>query len=273
MVYSCDSSGKSYYMVVTTNNLAWGSAAVTRQPTCEDDVAVIEVVPEEGCRFVRWSDGNADNPRQISYSGDGYAYRKAIFESTVGIGAVAEPADVNVYVSHGATVIEGAEGEAVSVFGMMGRLVLNCEIRNPKFEVRHSKLPAGIYLVKVGERKARKVALLGGRNRISPQRTKGGTRGAAARIHAGQRRGHTRGSGENAAGMHGWEGGGGEEGSGRLGFGWLLLGDVLGDGEDFAVVLEVGEEGVVEAVFGEGFAVADYDELHAGAGDGDIHAA
>ena len=41
--------------------------------------------------------------------------------------------------------------------------------------------------------------------------------------------------------------------------------------DDLAMLFEVFEESVVETVLGEGPAVADDDDLHAGAGDGDVH--
>ena len=152
--------GKSYYMVVSTNNPHWGHAVATQQPTCEDNTAVIEAIPEEGCRFVKWSDGNTDNPRQITYNGQGYAYRKAIFESTVGLRFPEELPDVKIHVSHSSIVIEGAQGETAWVFDVMDRLILNCEIQNSKFEIQNSKLPSGICIVKVGNRETRKIVVL-----------------------------------------------------------------------------------------------------------------
>ncbi|MBQ6955686.1 MAG: leucine-rich repeat domain-containing protein [Bacteroidales bacterium] len=151
--------GKSYYMVVTTNNPSWGDAVVTRQPTCEDNTSVIEAIPTENCRFVSWSDGSTDNPRQIVYDGEGYAYRKAVFASLVGIGSVEAQPDIKVYGSSGSIVIEGADGETVRVFDMMGRQILGCIITSSHFNISTSRLTRGIYLVKIGNRKARKVVL------------------------------------------------------------------------------------------------------------------
>lgn len=152
--------GQSYYMVVTTNNLHWGRAVATQQPTCDNNTATIEAIPEEGCRFVKWDDNNTDNPRQITYNGAGYVYRKALFESTVGIENAEVLPDVKIYASNGSIVIDGAQGEQVWVFDIMGRLMLDCEIRNSNFEIQHSKLHTGVYLVKVGNRKTQKVVLL-----------------------------------------------------------------------------------------------------------------
>ena len=43
---------------------------------------------------------------------------------------------------------------------MMGRQIINCEIRNSRFGIHNSKMPTGIYMVKVGDRPARKVAVI-----------------------------------------------------------------------------------------------------------------
>ena len=59
-----------------------------------------------------------------------------------------------------------------------------------------------------------------------------------------------------------------------FGDGLLRIGVVgRGKGDEVAVGLEVFDELGVETVAGEGLSVADDDEFHAGAGDGDVHAA
>ena len=149
--------GTGYYMVVTANDPRWGRAVVTRLPTCEDNTAVVEAFPAEGCRFVKWSNGKTDNPCQISYNGTGYAYRKAIFEPLVGVSEPEPEPGVRVYASHGNIVVDGARGERVVVYDLGGRQMTaptsctTCIIH----------LPPSIYLVKVGNRKAEKVILVG----------------------------------------------------------------------------------------------------------------
>ena len=150
----------SYYVVVTSNNIHWGSAVATKQPSCDDNTATIEATPEEGYRFVKWDDNNTDNPRQIAYNGQGYVHRTALFERTVGIEAVEELSDIKVYTFNGGIVVDGASGEQVWVFDIMGRQLYNALIRDSRFEIQSSKFPSGVYLVKVGNRKAQKVVLL-----------------------------------------------------------------------------------------------------------------
>ncbi len=151
---------KSYYVVVTSNNHHWGRAVATKQPTCDDNTATIEATPEEGYRFVKWDDNNTDNPRQIAYSGDGYVYRKAIFETTVGIRDAETLPDVNIYASNGGIVVEGAQGEQVWVFDIMGRQLYNSLIRDSMFRMQAQSLPSGVYLIKVGNHKTQKVVMM-----------------------------------------------------------------------------------------------------------------
>lgn len=149
--------GTGYYMVVTANNPRWGRAVVNRQPGCGGSTAVIEAVPAEGCRFVKWSNGKTDNPCQVNYSGRGYAYRKAVFEPLVGVREPVSGPGAKVYASHGDIVVEGACGERVVVYDLGGRQVYasagctSCTIH----------LPPSIYLVRVGNRRADKVMLTG----------------------------------------------------------------------------------------------------------------
>ena len=153
--------GKRYYMVVTTNNPLWGRAIVNQQPTCDNDTAVIEAIPEDGCRFVKWDDNNTDNPRQIAYNGEGYAFRKAIFEKGVGIEEAETSPDIKIYSSHGNIIIEGAQGEQVNIFDITGRTLLSTKVYGSLFAIPQAQIPrAKIYIVKVGNRKVEKLVIL-----------------------------------------------------------------------------------------------------------------
>jgi hypothetical protein len=56
--------------------------------------------------------------------------------------------DINIYATDGRIIVEGAEGETVSIFDINGR------------RVRNSNLPSGIYIVIVGNRPAKKVVVM-----------------------------------------------------------------------------------------------------------------
>ena len=59
-----------YTLNVSSADLTMGTASVTQQPTCTDATAVITATPNEGCVFVQWNDGNTDNPRTITVTGN-----------------------------------------------------------------------------------------------------------------------------------------------------------------------------------------------------------
>ena len=62
--------------------------------------------------------------------------------------AVVDADGLRIYSENGRIVIEGAEGETVAIYNMMGR------------NVRNANLPAGIYMLKIGNHPARKMAVL-----------------------------------------------------------------------------------------------------------------
>lgn len=49
---------------------AMGTVAVLTAPSCQDSAAVVEATPAESNLFVRWNDGNTDNPRTLVVSTD-----------------------------------------------------------------------------------------------------------------------------------------------------------------------------------------------------------
>ena len=64
-------------ITVTTNNGEWGTVSIT---SCSP-IATLTATPEYGYHFVRWSDGNNDNPRVMNISQD--TSLAAIFEETI----------------------------------------------------------------------------------------------------------------------------------------------------------------------------------------------
>ncbi len=70
----------------------------------------------------------------------------------------AETSQAKVYMSQGRLVVEGAaEGEGLVLFDMQGRQMLSTVVRTERFEV---SLPRGAYLVRLGQRAARKVVVM-----------------------------------------------------------------------------------------------------------------
>ncbi len=54
-----------YKVSVEVNDKNMGTASIIKQGTCENNVAKIEAKAFSGYKFIRWNDGNTDNPRSI----------------------------------------------------------------------------------------------------------------------------------------------------------------------------------------------------------------
>jgi len=54
-----------YRLDTKTNNAEWGTVTAPQYVEAGHS-ATVTATPKEGCSFVKWSDGNTDNPRQIS---------------------------------------------------------------------------------------------------------------------------------------------------------------------------------------------------------------
>lgn len=57
-----------YTIALTSSNATMGEASVTSQPTCSNPTATIQAVANPGFQFASWSDGNTQNPRNITVS-------------------------------------------------------------------------------------------------------------------------------------------------------------------------------------------------------------
>lgn len=115
---------------------------------------VVEVcgLPLEGARFVAWDDGNNDNPRQLTLTGN--LTLSAVFE-TLSVQGVAESPWTVVSVGKGLR-ISGVGDRQVRVYDMEGRLLYSTvSLQVPQMTVRVQA--AGAYLVRVGDGPARKV--------------------------------------------------------------------------------------------------------------------
>ena len=128
---------------------------ILEQPTCANGgVARIQAVPNAGCTFSRWSDGNTQNPRTITVAQDTVLI--AYFTSNQGIDE-AENEDVTIRTTNGHILLEGVSGERVYVTDVLGRVVYNAtENERAQIMVKNQ----GIYFVKIGNRPAKKVVVI-----------------------------------------------------------------------------------------------------------------
>ena len=57
-----------YEIAVSSSNASYGVAKLVSQPDCES--AILTAIPNEGCKFVKWSDGNTQATRYLELTGD-----------------------------------------------------------------------------------------------------------------------------------------------------------------------------------------------------------
>lgn len=101
-----------------------------------------------GYHFMEWSNGTTDNPYTFSVIED--TELTAIFEEDGGGEGIddIDDYDIHVYSRGNHIVVEGVKNEAIYIFNIMGQ------------QMETHSLPAGVYLVKIGNKMARKVVVI-----------------------------------------------------------------------------------------------------------------
>ena len=148
-----------YDFSVTSSNPARGTVTIVTEPTCDYREAQVQANAYHGYHFDHWSDGNTDNPRYIVVLQDTHlvAYFASDNGEDEGIEETTEEG-VKLYQRNGQIVVEGAEGNRVTVYDVFGRLLAT---RRDEGGLLRVDVPAtGVYLVKVGDAPARRVVVV-----------------------------------------------------------------------------------------------------------------
>ena len=116
------------------------------------EIAAIAVL---GNHFVQWSDGSLENPRHVTVTED--QELTATFDiDEVGIADVSAT-NAKVSVQGNVITVQGAEGQRVRIFDVVGRLL---STEQAVAEIQHFRMmAAGVYLVQVGDGAAQRVVL------------------------------------------------------------------------------------------------------------------
>ncbi len=133
-----------YTLAVSSNNPEWGSVSGGGEYAYGSEVE-ITATPNEGYYFVRWSDGELDNPRVVVVMEN--MELTAEFAEGVGVEDVDRKA-VAVYPNptNGVVYVEGEVVSHVEVYDLGGHLVMSGEHVS---KVDLSALPAKVYYVRV----------------------------------------------------------------------------------------------------------------------------
>lgn len=120
----------------------------------------IAAVPQYGFAFLRWLDGNTENPRTVVVE-DADATYTALFAVTntpEGIDGNDDAWGYDVSTSRDIITVRGAEGHNIKVYDMSGRVLAS---QRDAAEVQSFRVPAtGTYLVQVDGLPAKKVVVI-----------------------------------------------------------------------------------------------------------------
>ena len=138
---------EGFTFTATSDNEQQGTVQILTMPTCTSPQAVVYATAISGYHFDYWSDGSTSNPYSLTVTDDLNLVAFFAADGSDGIGDI-DADGIRIYAADGCIVVEGTDGEAVTVYDMTGRNVCNDD------------LPNGIYMVKVGNHLARKVVVI-----------------------------------------------------------------------------------------------------------------
>ncbi len=147
---------EGFTFTATSANEQQGTVQILTMPTCTSPQAVVYASANSSYHFDHWSDGSTSNPYSLTVTDDldliGYFVSDGGTEGIEEVGG--QRSEGRVYAVEGKIVVDGAEGETVRVYDVTGRMVQTF------IHSSHQALPAGVYMVKVGQHPARKVVVL-----------------------------------------------------------------------------------------------------------------
>ncbi|MBR1833985.1 MAG: leucine-rich repeat domain-containing protein [Bacteroidales bacterium] len=122
----------------------------TYSDSTEVEIAAVAIC---GYHFVQWSDGNTENPRHMTVTGD-LELSATFANDEVGITDVPS-SNAIITVQDNVITVQGAEGQRVRIFDAVGRLL---STEQNASGIQHFRMTAaGVYLVQVGDGTAQRV--------------------------------------------------------------------------------------------------------------------
>ena len=136
-----------------SENINKGTVTITTAPTCPDHTTTIKAIAKNGYHFNHWSDGSTENPYTFTATNGMTLTAYFSADGTQGIEEVVFDG-MKIYSRGNEIVVEGCKEEGVFVYDIMGHIVY----RGGTEHAIHVNA-AGVYMVKVGNRPARKVVV------------------------------------------------------------------------------------------------------------------
>lgn len=157
IVVSCDTTITALFVKLTvgSDNNAYGTATHEKQSNL---VEKIQATPNNGYRFDHWSNGSMQNPSIINLTSDSLITAFFIADGEPEIVADVSVERFKIYQRDGNIVVVGADGDRVTLFDNVGRLL---ETKKSKTEELYFDVPGrGVYHIKVDNHPARKIVVL-----------------------------------------------------------------------------------------------------------------
>lgn len=138
----------SYTITVTSANSSQGT--VTGGGTyVVGSVITIEAIANDGFQFSSWNDGNTDNPRQITVTGNA-----TYTASFIPVTAIAENSATRIFIypNPASSTINITSPETISsieIENVLGQVVKRVDVNSDNASCDVSELPNGIYMMKI----------------------------------------------------------------------------------------------------------------------------
>lgn len=151
-----DENSGVFHISVTSEDESKGSVRVLSEPTADNPEAIVVAIPRGSYHFSHWSDGSTNNPYTLTLSQDTtlVAYFANENEAIFSI----EGIDAKIYSNWGQVVVDGLNGNKVSLYDESGRLLVSQGdgLHTFCYDVPFS----GIYFIRVGNAPARKLVVI-----------------------------------------------------------------------------------------------------------------
>ena len=136
-------ANRQYHISIICNDNTMGTVEGSGE-YYQGETAVLRAIPNDGYIFLKWFDGNTDNPRSVVVTQD--KTYKAYF---VSVTALENNELTGVVVSGHTVYVEGHEGESMQVYTPAGQTVYDGSVQ----PVEVPKM--GMYLIRIGSQVAR----------------------------------------------------------------------------------------------------------------------
>ena len=143
-----------YEITVSSSNSTMGNVTVTQEPSCTNSTAIIMATANSGYRFLQWNDGNTDNPRTVTVTGDvtytaSFTSLTDIEENSVSeIALFPNPANDILNITSSETISE------IEIVNVMGQVVKRIEVNADNAVCDVNELKAGVYMVRIRSAKS-----------------------------------------------------------------------------------------------------------------------